>query len=58
MKRTSRVQVLRRAEVVGTPCEGSDNTVLRGVGSAGGVLGVEIGVRGLPVDRGGLVRMD
>ena len=50
--------MLRRTEVVGTSCEGSDNTVLGGVSSAGGVLGVEVGVRGLPVDGGGLVRMD
>ena len=29
-----------------------------GVGGAGGVLGVEFGVGRLPVDRGGLIRVD
>ena len=52
------VQVLRRADVVGSSCEGSDDTVLRGVGRAGGVLGVEVGVGRLPVDGGGLIRVD
>ena len=42
--------MLRRAEVVGTSCKRSDNAVL------GGVLGVEVVVRWLPVDRSGLVR--
>ena len=52
------VQVLRRTDIVGSSCEGSDDTVLRGVGRAGGVLGVEVGVGRLPVDGGGLIRVD
>ena len=35
------IQVLRGAGVVGSSCEGSDDAVLGGVGSVGGVLGVE-----------------
>ena len=52
------VQVLRRADVVGSPCKGSDDAVLGGVGGAGVVLRVEVGMSRLPVDGGGLVRMD
>ena len=36
--------MLRRADVVGPPCEGSDDAVLGGIGDAEGVLGVEVGV--------------
>ena len=42
--------MLRRAEAVGSSNEGSDNTVLGGVGCAGGVLHVEVGVCRLAVD--------
>ena len=42
--------MLRREEVVGSSCKRFDNAVL------GGVLGVEVVVRWLPVDRSGLVR--
>ena len=52
------VQVLGGADVVGSPGEGSDDAVLRGVGGAGGVLRVEVGVGRFTVDGGGLVRMD
>ena len=36
--------MLRRAEVVGPSCEGSDDAVLGGVGGAGGILRVEVGM--------------
>ena len=52
------VQVLRRTDIVGSSCEGSDDAVLGGVGGAGVVLRVEVGMSGLPVNRGGLVWMD
>jgi hypothetical protein len=43
------VQVLRRADIVDSSCEGCDDTV----GSAGRVLGVEVSVSGFSVDGDG-----
>ena len=51
------MQVLERAEVVGPPYEGSDDAVLGGVGGAGGVLQVEVGMGRFSVDGRGLVRV-
>ena len=42
--------MLRRAEVVGSSSQGSDNTVLGCVGTAGVVLHIEVGVCRLAVD--------
>ncbi len=52
------VKVLRGTHVVGSSSKGSDDAVLGGVGSAGGVLRVEVGVSRFPVYRGGLVRVN
>ena len=49
--------MLRGAEVVGSSSQGSDDAVLGGVGSAGVVLHVEVGMSGLAVDGCGLIRM-
>ena len=51
-------KVLGRADVVGSSRKRSNHAVLRAVGTAGGISYVEVGVRGLPVDRGGLIRVD
>jgi hypothetical protein len=52
------MQVLIRAEVIGSSCEGSVDTVPREVGGAGRVLSVEVSVGGFSVDEGGLIRVD
>jgi hypothetical protein len=52
------IKVLRRAEVIGSSCEGSVETVLSGVGGAGRVLRVEVSVVGFSVDGGGIIRVD
>ncbi|MCP3679661.1 MAG: hypothetical protein GY782_05085 [Gammaproteobacteria bacterium] len=52
------VKVLRGTDVVGSSSKGSDDAVLGGVGSAGGVLRVEVGVSRFPVYRGGFVRVN
>ena len=50
--------MLRGTDVVGTTSEGSDNTVLGRCRGAGGVLGVEVGVGGFPINRGRFVGVD
>ena len=46
-------------DVVGTACEGSDNTVLGRCSSTGGLgVLVEIVLFGLPINRGKFIRVD
>ena len=49
----------RGADIADPAWEGSNITGLGGCSSVGGVLGVEIGAdRGLPINRGGFIRVD
>ena len=52
------LEILGRADVVGTSGEGSDHTVFGGGGSAGVVAYVEVGMSRFSVDGCGLVRVD
>ena len=49
--------MLRGADVVGSSSQGSDNTVLGSVCSAGGVLHVEVGMCRFAVDGCRLIRV-
>ena len=52
------LEMLGRADVVGTSGEGSDDTVFGGGGSAGIVAYVEVGMSRFSVDGCGLVRVN
>ena len=52
------LKTLRRADVVGSSGQGSDENVFGGGWCRGVVADIRVGVSGFPVDRGRFVRVD